>query len=297
MKRILCFTNPAYLSLSKNQLVVKYQDKDEVKRVPIEDIGVIVLEHSQITITHGLMSHLLGNNVALITSDDHHLPQGMFLNLNGHSEQQERFSVQINATKSMKDEFWKQTIKRKIMNQASVLKANGIAADNMVYWSKKVDPGDSKNLEGRAAVYYWQKLFVDHIQSFRRGRFGEAPNNLLNYGYAILRGVIARALVSSGLLPTLGYHHHNKYNAYCLADDVMEPYRPYVDQMVLELVRNDDNYEELTPELKKKLLMISSIDIKMKNQSRPLMLAVQQTTSSLYKCYERSEKIIIFPEM
>jgi CRISPR-associated protein Cas1 len=297
MKRILCFTNPAYLSLSKNQLVVKYQDKDEVKRVPIEDIGVIVLEHSQITITHGLMSHLLGNNVALITSDDHHLPQGMFLNLNGHSEQQERFSVQINATKSMKDEFWKQTIKRKIMNQASVLKANGIAADNMVYWSKKVDPGDSKNLEARAAAYYWQKLFVDHIQSFRRGRFGEAPNNLLNYGYAILRGVIARALVSSGLLPTLGYHHHNKYNAYCLADDVIEPYRPYVDQLVLELIRNEENFDELTPDLKKKLLMISSMDIKIKNQSRPLMLAVQQTVSSLYKCYERSEKIIIFPEM
>ncbi|NQW26267.1 MAG: type II CRISPR-associated endonuclease Cas1 [Flammeovirgaceae bacterium] len=297
IKRTLCFTQPVYLSTTKNQLVIKYAENEQVKKVPIEDIGVLVLEHAQITVTHTLISLLLGNNVAVITCDSHHLPQGMLLNLNGHSEQHQHFSFQLEARQLIKDRFWQQTIKAKISNQSALLKMNGIEAANMVYWSKKVDQGDSKNLEARAAAYYWQKLFVDHLQSFRRGRFGEPPNNLLNYGYAILRAIIARSLVASGLLPILGYHHHNKYNAYCLADDVIEPYRPYVDQLVLELVRSEDNYEILTPALKKQLLMIPVLDVHINQQLRPLMLAVHQTTSSLYKCYANIEKNILFPVM
>jgi len=291
IKRTLLFSNPAHLSVKKFQMVVKYPEEKMEVKVPI------VLEHRQITLSHALISHLLGNNVALITCDSHHLPQGMMLNLNGHSQQQEHFRHQIAATDAMKARFWQQTVKAKISNQKALLKANGLDTENMARWAAKTAPADPDNFEARAAANYWQKLFIDHIKNFKRGRFEGEPNNLLNYGYAILRGTIARSLVGSGLLPTLGYHHRNKYNAYCLADDVMEPYRPFVDQLVLELVRSEDAYDTLTPALKQKLLQIPVLDVAIGSQTSPLMLAAQQTTSSLYKCYAKSAKTITFPRL
>lgn len=297
IKRTLHFGNPVHLSTTHQQLVIKFPDERAEVKIPIEDIGVIIIEHYQITLSHTLLSRLLGNNVALITCDSHHLPQGMLLNLNGHHTQQEHFSQQIAATTALKDRIWKQTIRIKINNQASVLEQNGLEVANMRRWANKVQNGDPDNFEARAAAFYWKSLFVDHLQTFKRGRFEGEPNNLLNYGYAILRAVVARSLVGSGLLPTLGYHHHNRYNAYCLADDVMEPYRPYVDEVVLELVRSLDDYAELTPAIKKQLLKIPVIDVSINDQLSPLMLAVQQTTSSLQKCYAHELKEVKFPKL
>ncbi|WP_286754991.1 type II CRISPR-associated endonuclease Cas1 [Roseivirga sp. UBA838] len=295
IKRTLLFGNPAHLSTSKNQLVVKYPNADQKKTMPIEDIGVVLLEHPQITISHTLISKLLGNQAAIITCDAHHLPQGLMLNLNTHHKQVAQMSSQLAATDSLKGKLWKQTIKAKIRNQAALLKANGIPAENMEHWARKVQSGDPDNLEGRAAAYYWKSLFTDLIKNFKRGRFEGEPNNLLNYGYAILRASVSRSLMVSGLLPTIGYHHHNQYNSYCLADDVMEPYRPFVDQLVLELVRTEDNYAELTPALKQKLLQIPVLDVKINGLTSPLMTALQQTTSSLQKCYSKELKEIKFP--
>ena len=295
IKRTLIFANPAHLSTKKLQLVVNYPDARPEASVPIEDVGVVILEHPQITISHTVISQLLGNNVALITCDAHHLPQGMMLNLNGHTEQQLRFRTQIEATDALKARLWQQTIKAKISNQAALLQANGLETENMSRWAGKTAPGDPDNYEARAAAWYWQKLFVDLITKFKRGRFEGAPNNLLNYGYAILRAVVARSLIGSGLLPTLGYHHRNKYNAYCLADDVMEPYRPYVDQLVVELVRDTDDYSALTTALKQKLLQVPVLDVHIGAQTRPLMLAVQETTASLYRCFAREQKHVTFP--
>lgn len=297
IKRTLMFSNPAFLSTKKRQLVINYPDDQKESTVPIEDIGILILEHRQITISHSLITYLLGNNAAIVTCDAHHMPQGMMLNLNAHTEQQAHFRVQIEATEAQKGRFWQQTIKAKILNQAALLSANGIEVDNMKRWAEKTTSGDPDNFEARAAAYYWQKLFGDILKKFRRGRYEGAPNNLLNYGYAILRAIIARSLIGSGLLPTLGYHHRNKYNAYCLADDVMEPYRPFVDQLVLELVRSEDDYDSLTPALKKKLLSIPMLDVSIGDQTRPLMIATQQTTSSLYKCYAREDKQILFPRL
>jgi len=277
--------------------VITYTETREQKQVPIEDIGIVVLEHPQITLSHTLISKLLGNNVGLITCDAHHLPQGMMLNLNGHTEQQAHFQVQIGVTDAQKGRIWQQTVQAKIRNQAALLKVNSLDTENMAYWADKVKPDDPDNYEARAAANYWKKLFIDHLQSFKRGRFEGAPNNLLNYGYAILRAVVARSLVGSGLHPTLGYHHRNKYDAYCLADDVMEPYRPYVDQLVLELVRTLDEYDTLTPAIKHQLLQVPMLDVKIGGQVSPLLLAVQQTTSSLYKCYAREIKEVKFPRM
>lgn len=166
----------------------------------------------------------------------------------------------------------------------------------MYVWANKVRSGDPDNFEARAAAYYWKNIFTD-IPNFVRGRDGEPPNNLLNYGYAILRAVVARSLVGSGLLPTLGIHHHNKYNAYCLADDIMEPYRPYVDGLVLDVMESIKDYSELTKEIKMKLLSIPVLDTTIGNKKSPLMIATQQTTASLYKCFSGEQKKIAYPEL
>ena len=292
IKRTLYFGNEAYLSTQKRQLVIRYPDNDLEKKVPIEDIGVVLLDHYRLTLTATLLNKLLENNVAVISCDARHLPLGMFLNLNGHTLQQEHFEYQISVTQAKKDRLWKQVIQAKIANQAQLLEQEGVTANNMLRWVKQVKNGDPENLEARAASYYWKHLFGE--VKFVRERFGSAPNGLLNYGYTILRGVVARALVGSGLLPTLGIHHHNKYNAYCLADDIMEPYRPFVDKVVLHLVNNEVG--ELNSESKQELLRIPVMDVKINQQRSPLMLAVQQTTSSLQQYYAGSRTTLKLPE-
>ena len=297
IKRTLYFTQPAHLSTHKRQLVATYPDSGEKKTAAVEDIGIILLEDHRITLSHHLISSLLENNVVLITCDSFHLPQGMLLNTTGSHTYQEQLRHQLSATEAFNNRLWQQTIRAKIKNQASILQQNSFPIENMQRWADKVKPGDPDNLEGRAAANYWKLIFEDHLQSFKRGRFEGAPNNLLNYGYAILRATVARALTGSGLLLAVGYHHSNKYNAYCLADDVMEPYRPFVDQLVLELVRSLDDYEQLTPAIKRELLKVPTLDVMIGGQKSPLMLAVQQTTSSLAKCYSGELKQLKLPQL
>jgi len=304
IKKTLYFGNPTYLSLKNAQLVIKLPEVEKgdslpdsfkaesVRTIPIEDIGVVVLDNRQITITHGLIEALLDNNCALITCDSSRMPVGLMLPLCGNTTQNERFSDQINASIPLKKQLWQQTVQVKIANQASVLKqCRKAEVRNMLKWADDVRSGDADNLEARSAVYYWATLFRD----FKRDREGDPPNNLLNYGYAILRAVVARGLVSSGLLPTLGIHHHNRYNAYCLADDIMEPYRPYVDKLVVEMF--DSGVVELDKDAKAKLLSIPVLDVVINKQRSPLMIAVGLTTSSLYKCFTAESRKIVYPEM
>lgn len=308
IKKTLFFSNPAYLSVRNNQLVVKLPEveknvalpetfrKASEATFPIEDLGVIVLEHKQITMTHGLVGLLLENNTALIACDDNRMPVGLMLPLCGNKTQTEKFNAQIRATDPLKKNLWQQTIKAKIKNQADVLhKYRSCNIRNMKYWAREVKSGDPDNFEARAAAYYWKEAFP-RIDNFVRGREDPPPNNLLNYGYAILRAVVARSLVSSGLLPTLGIHHHNRYNAYCLADDIMEPYRPFVDGIVLCIVDSGEDFRELSLPVKTKLLQIPTIDVLIKGRKSPLMVAVSQTTSSLAQCFEGKLRKIKYPE-
>jgi len=221
--------------------------------------------------------------------------------LNGHSEQSERFRNQINASLPLKKNLWQQTVTAKILNQAALLKENGVTVQNMLHWAKSVTSGDTQNHEARAAAYYWQNLFdvpdlPDGKTGFNRQQGGIPPNNLLNYGYAILRGITARAIVSSGMHPTLGIFHRNKYNAYCLADDIMEPYRPFVDLVVKDIVQTEDNIEELTVELKAQLLGVIAIDVMLDGKRSPLMVAMSRTTNSLYECFSGISRKILYPE-
>ena len=297
IKRTLMFSNPAYLSHKNRQLVISFPDKEKEDRtVPIEDIGVVVLENQQITISHGCIAALVQNNVALISCDASHMPTGLILPLDGGNTQAERFRYQIEASVPLRKQLWQQTIQQKIYNQAKVLERLGIDAINMHRWSKSVKSGDPDNYEGRAAAYYWQNIFGEYMD-FNRNRAGEPPNNLLNYGYAILRAIVARSLVSSGLLPTLGIFHRNKYNAYCLADDIMEPYRPFVDLIVYDIVAEGGNFLELDTALKTRLLQLPQVDVRFDDMTSPLLVGTSRTTASLARCFEGVSRKINYPSV
>lgn len=304
MKQTLYFGNPCYLSKLNAQLIVKLAKSNEktidkisdiIASIPIEDIGIVILDHNQITITHSLLSEFSNNNISLITCDDTHHPNGMILSIDGNHIQSARFKTQISASEKFKKSLWQQVIKKKIINQSVLLKNKGIDIDNMYYWMRNVRSGDPDNYEARAAIYYWKNIFHEK-HKFKRDRFGFYPNNLLNYGYSILRATVARNIVSCGLLPTLGIQHRNKYNAFCLADDIMEPYRPFVDHIVTEIIEHDNNSMELSIDNKKQLLEISSYKVVMESQTSSVMNSIHQTCSSLVQCYAGEKKRIVFPD-
>lgn len=296
IKRTLYFGQAAYLSLRDGQLLVRLPAEEGSRSIPIEDIGVLILDHQQISITHGLMNALEAHKCALITCSASHMPSGLFLPLNAHSLQSERFQTQIEATLPLKKQLWQQTVRMKIQNQARVLEeVYAQPQANMLAWVKQVRSGDPDNLEARAAAYYWANLFPS-LPKFTREREESAPNALLNYGYALLRAVVARSLVSVGLLPTLGIHHHNRYNAYCLADDIMEPYRPYVDKFVQEIYEREYP-ESLTKDIKHRLLTIMEQDVVIDGITHPLSIATSLTASSLVRCFDGSSKQIDYPAL
>lgn len=313
IKKTLYFSNPAYLSLRQGQMVIKQPDIEKNKDMPdwmkrdlevtkpIEDIGVVVIDHKQVTLTQALISALLENNCALITCDSRSMPVGLMLPLHGNTVQNERFRHQLDASLPLKKQLWQQTVRTKIENQAKALKhCAAISVTGMERWAEDVRSGDPDNLEGRAAAFYWKYLFsrFPELQGFTRQCDGDGVNALLNYGYAILRALVARALVSSGMLPTLGIHHHNRYNAYCLADDIMEPYRPCVDLLVFDIVKErggDDIF--LDKEAKVRLLSLPTADVRIGGKRSPLMVAVSQTTASLYRCFCGELRRIVYPEI
>ena len=296
IKRTLYFGSGAYLSVKDSQLVVQLaEDTTNTKKtMPIEDIGVVILDNPQITITQRVLVQLLENNVAVITCNQFHHPIGLQLCLDSNTLQSERFQTQINASESLRKNLWQQTIVSKIYNQAMVLKEFDVPVRNMITWSNSVFSGDSKNHEARAAAYYWKNLLESH-DNFKRERFGEYPNNFFNYAYAILRAITARSLVASGLLPTLGIHHKNRYNSYCLADDIMEPYRPFADKLIIDIIRKYPQEETLATQIKQEILKLPIIDVEINKKTSPLQIAMQETTSSLAQCYNSTRRKIKYP--
>ncbi|MAU15383.1 MAG: subtype II CRISPR-associated endonuclease Cas1 [Muricauda sp.] len=295
IKRTLFFGNPAYLSTRNEQLVVRYPEEGvPEKTVAIEDLGYVVLEDPQITLTNGLLMKLVQNKTAVITCDKQHLPCSFLQPLVGHTEQTERMRHQLNASLPLKKQLWQQTVMAKIENQALHLLARQKKALKLKRWAKEVKSGDVENHEAIAAAYYFQHLF--DIEGFSRNQKGIPPNNLLNYGYAILRAVTARALCSSGLLPSVGIFHRNKYNAFCLADDIMEPYRPFVDALVYDIVETGCQIQELNKNLKAELLRIPAMDVIIEGKQSPLMNAMSRTTNSLYECFLGSSRKLMYPE-
>lgn len=295
IKRTLFFSRPAYLSTKHEQLRVQFSDESRKEvTVPIEDIGFVVLESPQITLTTGLLAKLMDHKAGVVTCNKQHLPTGFLQPLAGHTAQSERLRAQLDCSLPLQKNLWTQTVVAKISNQMHHLTSRGKPALKLKRWAREVRSNDTSNREAVAAAYYFQHLF--DIEGFSRNQKGIPPNNLLNYGYAILRAVAARAIVSSGMLPALGIFHHNKYNPYCLADDVMEPYRPYVDALVCDIVQETAEYDPLTTELKAALLAVPAMDVVIDGKKSPLMNAMSRTTNSLYACFEGTGRKIIYPE-
>lgn len=307
IKKTLYFGNPAYLSLKNKQLVIRLPEveksdlpdafkKESIRTIPIEDIGVMILDHQQITITQALMSALLENTTAVITCDAKRMPTGLLLPLEGHTLYNERFRNQIEASLPLRKQLWQQTVRAKIENQAFCLQKNTPKSMAPLHvMARDVKSGDPDNYEAQAAAYYWKNIFSNKPE-FVRDQDGDIPNNLLNYGYAVLRGIVARGLVASGLLPLYGIHHHNRYNAFCLADDMMEPYRPFVDDLVINVMGRMEITDNLTTELKREMLAIPVLDVRIGGKRSPLMVAVGQTTASLAKCFNGELRKISYPE-
>ena len=279
--------------MKNRQLVIQNKETHEESSVPIEDVGFVIIENNQTYISIPLINELAANNATVVFCNEKHMPFSMNLPLDCNTVQNQLFTTQIEAALPVKKKCWKEVIEQKIKNQAKVLEKYKIDSVRLKEYARDVKSGDTTNREAMAARLYWDLLIdVDWI----RKRYGEYPNNLLNYGYAILRAAMARALIGSGLLPTFGIHHHNKYDAYALADDMMEPYRPYIDDEVLQYTKNHEETEELTSDFKKQILTVLTRDVKIGNVTRPFMIALTMTSSSLAKVFSKESESLVLPD-
>lgn len=263
---------------------------DIQKSVPIEDIGFVILEDQQCSITLPLLNALSDNNVAVIFCGENRMPNAMLMNLDSNKTQGESYRSQIEASEPLKKGLWKQIIEAKIRNQAALLRKLGRDGDKLKPYYMNVKSADADNREGIAAKIYWSELFG---ADFIRSREGPPPNNLLNYGYTILRAAVTRSIMGSGLFPAFGIFHRNRYNAFPLADDLMEPYRPFVDELVYNLYLQGN--KQLNKEVKGQLLRILFMDTRFDKVMRPLDVGLTFTSSSLVKCLAGTQKKIVYP--
>lgn len=293
IKQTLMFTSPVALTLKYGQLVVTSLDDDKTLTRPIEDIGFVVIDNPMISLTIPLLNELADNNVAVIICDKKQMPQAMLQPLVGNTTLQESYKFQIEASAPLKKQMWKQIVESKIKNQAALLESLGKEGNMLKPFYSNVKSGDADNREGAAARVYWTQLFEN---DFKRERRGDSPNQYLNYGYTILRAAVARALVGSGLYPAFGIFHRNRYNAFPLADDVMEPYRPFVDEVVYSIYR-DDEITELDKNVKSRLLRVLFADVKIGKMKRPLEVALSITTASMVKMFKGEAQKLSLPQM
>lgn len=294
IKKSILIENKTSITAKNLQLIIKSEIREST--IPIEDIGFLVLDNQEIYVSLPAMNLMVENNTSIIICGKNHLPNGMFLNLNSHHIQQEVFKNQIETSIPLKKQLWQQTIIEKITNQGILLAKITENKNTFEFLASKVLSGDTTNMEGVAAQQYWKTFFDTYDINFKRERFGDYPNNFLNYGYAILRAATARALSGSGLLNTLGIHHKSKYNAFALADDIMEPFRPLIDEKVFEIMQNYDE-QELNTKIKSELLQVLTRTVYFKEEKSPLMVALQKTASSLQQCFMGKRKKIKYPKL
>ena len=296
IKRTILVENKSSITTKNQQLVLKSEVRENA--IPIEDIGFLVLDHAEIYLSIPAMNLIVENNTAIIICGSNHLPNGMFLNLNSHHIQQEIFKNQIEASIPLKKQLWQQTIIEKIKNQGELLEKITKSKNTFEFLASKVLSGDTTNMEGVAAQQYWKNFPLPNHEKdgIKRERYGDYPNNFLNYGYAILRAATARALSGSGLLNTLGIHHKSKYNAFALADDIMEPFRPIVEEKVFDIMKRYQE-QELNTAIKAEMLQMLTQTVYFKEEKSPLMVGLQKTASSLQQCFTGDRKKIKYPKL
>lgn len=293
IKRIIEIGNPARLSLKNQQMVID-RDGFELATVPIEDMGVLILDHPQVSHSHGLLSACSENNVAVIICNGKHLPVAVLAPLEGNSLHTKTIARQVQITEPTRKQLWKAIVQAKIRAQAKALDYAAADSHPLHTYASRVKSGDPDNIEAQAARIYWHKLFG---KEFRRDYESPGINVLLNYGYAVMRAAVARAIVATGLHPSLGLHHHNQYNSFCLADDLMEPLRPIVDIKIYEILKNCQTIPELTKETKRSLLEILSSACSIDNRQLPFMVSLHYYAASIRKVVCGEEKRVEFPEI
>ena len=291
LKRSLVFMHPAALSLRNGQMVIiRKEISDDNLTVPIEDIGLVMINHAMVSLTIPLLNALTEQNVVVIFCNEKGMPASMLYNLQGNTTQGETLRNQLEAGEVLKKTLWKQIIETKIKNQAALLNKMDKEGSILKPLYTNVKSGDSDNREGIAARLYWTALFG---RDFIRDRNIPGINSLLNYGYSVLRAAVTRALVSSGLFPALGIFHHHRSNAFPLSDDLMEPFRPFVDEIVFELTTQDET--ELSTATKSRLIRVLYVDTYFSKVTRPLSVGLSMTMASLAKCYAKEQKKLVVP--
>ncbi len=303
LKHTLHIGSASHLCLRNHQLLVRNKETEEEASIPIEDIASIILSDRHTTITTAVLAECITQGVSIVTCDAKYMPIGLHLCLDGHTQHQAIMTAQLHSSEPLKKQIWKNTIKYKVLNQARLIQNIGLESKQLETLSQQVRSGDSSGIEAQAARIYWT-LYFGSINAHHaipdptyRKRDGFPPNNWLNYGYTILRSMVARALTASGLLPVLGIHHHNKYNAFCLADDIMEPYRPMVDTLVYELSMKHELVTDIPISIKTELLKLPTRDCSIENKTYTLYSAIERTTASLAQSFIEKKSKIIYPNI
>jgi len=282
------------LSIKYGQLIIR-QDGKETSSIPCEDIGVLLVDNQATNYTHSVFTELLKCGAAVVLCDSNHLPSGMLLPIEANTIQTERYAKQINAKEPLKKKLWQQIVRAKIKHQAKLIKDDTQTHKALTVLISQVRSGDPANIEARASKLFWS-AYIQGME-FRRDAEGKPPNNLLNYGYMVMRAAVARAICSAGLLPSVGLHHRNRYNAFCLADDLVEPLRGFVEAKVREIVKSGEDYEELTQTIKAKLLEVLYEEVEISDYKGPLMVGLHRTAASLVRCFCGEQKEIELPRI
>lgn len=287
---------PAHLTVRLDQLLVQPHDmpKEFHKSIPCEDIGIILVDHQQTTYSHAALASLVEFDAALVVCGRNHLPTGILLPLSNHTEVIWRIHDQLAVSKPTQKQLWKQLVQAKIRAQLANLPSDSPERKRLLVMIGQVRSGDTSNCEAQAAKIYWNAWLPKDI-AFRRDPDGCDPiNAMLNYGYSVLRASVARALVGAGLLPMLGLHHRNRSNAFCLADDLVEPLRPIIDRIVRDLYVSQ-NRRELNQATKAGLLGVLTQSVRVEDECGPLMVALHRMVASLVRCYQGESTRLTIP--
>ncbi|MHC4194270.1 MAG: type II CRISPR-associated endonuclease Cas1 [Planctomycetota bacterium] len=282
-----------YLSIRHSQLLIK-RDGEQIGSIPCEDIGVLLVDHSGTAYTHSVFTTLLECGAAVVLCGQNHHPTGMLLPIESNSVQTERFRQQVEAKEPLKKRLWKQIVKAKIRHQAKLIAPDSGVHKSLMALRDRVRSGDPDNVEAQASRKFWPAYLKEH--DFRRSPNGPPPNNMLNYGYMVMRAAIARALCSAGLLPSLGIHHRNRYNAFCLADDILEPFRGFVESKVRDICEQNGVPDKLDQPIKAHLLEVLYEQLTIAGFKGPLMVGLHRTMASLQRCFAGDQRYIDLPE-
>jgi CRISPR-associated protein Cas1 len=292
IKRIIDVSNASYLHLQNQQLLLD-QKGDTVGQVPIEDLGVLILQHPAIVLTQQVIIACQKNNVVIVFCDEKHLPYSVLLPIaEGHTLHHKILKQQIAISEPIRKRLWQQIVQQKILAQAKTLDLLGKKSKRLVRLASQVKTGDSTNCEAQAAQVYWVLLFGS---DFRRDVELEGVNCLLNYGYSVIRAMIARSICGAGLHPTIGLFHRNQYNGLCLADDLMEPFRPWVDSLVYQLAQQGQT--EINQQTKPLLLNLLNETVVHAKKKMPFMIATHLLMADLKRCYLKESNRLVYPEL